>query len=425
MSLGQLPPEIFFDNQYLNTLVTLGAIGLLATAWFVWGAASKTVRAARRATGREASLLAACGLAASGFAFGLLFFDAFAFVQAKLVFVAVAALGLRVAAALAIPADERKGREASRRSAWPFPQPEPLGEARACPDRRHPRGRRLGAGGSRRSSCVGDRDPYRGWAPAGNGDGPLGRDGRLWQPGGEPQVIEIPRETYTSETIPSGGTLEHVFEGRAGPYIIRQVGSQVHQGRVVVEVEGEVSLTADETVPFGKRLTLRGTSTVPGSPRSRSSGASRTRGGAWQEIATAEVADDGTFLARLELAKGGRFRAEAAAGQVRSAPIRVDVQPRVTMKIADASVPVGGLLRVTGKVTPADSARRAVLEVYDRAHKRWQRVDSARVAGSGAVTLVYRLEEPGGMLVRVGLQRSTLAAGFALSTSAPGAVRAT
>ena len=41
---------------------------------------------------------------------------------------------------------------------------------------------------------------------------------------GEPQVIEIPRETYTSETILPGGTLEHVFEGRAGAYIIRQVG---------------------------------------------------------------------------------------------------------------------------------------------------------------------------------------------------------
>ncbi len=242
---------------------------------------------------------------------------------------------------------------------------------------------------------------------------------------GEPQVIEIPRETYTSETIPSGGTLEHVFGGRAGTYIIRQVGSQVHQGRVVVEVEGDVSLTADETVRFGKRLTLRGTSTVPGSPPISIVRGVESDPGAWQEIATAEVADDGTFLARLELAVGGRFRAEAAAGQVRSAPIRVDVQPKVSMKIADASVPVGGLLRVTGKVTPAHSARRAVLEVYDRAHKRWQRVDSARVAGSGTVTLVYRLQEPGGMLVRVGLQRSTLATGFALSTSPPGAVRAT
>jgi hypothetical protein len=241
---------------------------------------------------------------------------------------------------------------------------------------------------------------------------------------GQPQVIEIPRETYTSETIPPGSTLEHVFEGRAGAYIIRQVGTQVGQGRVVVEVSGDVSLTADETVPFGKRLTLRGTSTVPGSPPISIVRGVESDTGAWQEIATAEVADDGTFLVRLELAVGGRFRAEAAAGQVRSAPIRVDVQPKVTMKIADASVPVGGLLRVAGKITPAHSARRAVLEVYDPARRRWLRVDSARVAGLGAVTLVYRLEEPGRTLVRIGLQRSTLAAGFALSTSRPGTVRA-
>jgi O-antigen ligase len=121
VSLGQLPPEIFFDNQYLNALVTLGAIGLLATAWFVWGAAIKTVRAARRATGREASLLAACGLAASGFAFGMVFFDAFAFVQATLFFVAVAALGLRVAARAAIPADEHKSREPPREEGVALP----------------------------------------------------------------------------------------------------------------------------------------------------------------------------------------------------------------------------------------------------------------------------------------------------------------
>jgi hypothetical protein len=51
----------------------------------------------------------------------MLFFDAFAFVQATLVFVAVAALGLRVAARAAIPADERKGREASREERLALP----------------------------------------------------------------------------------------------------------------------------------------------------------------------------------------------------------------------------------------------------------------------------------------------------------------
>ena len=94
------------------------------------------------------------------------------------------------------------------------------------------------------------------------------------------------------------------------------------------------------------------------------------------------------------------------------------------MRIADASVPVGGLLRVTGKITPAHR-RSAPCWRYTTGAQRWQRVDSARVAGSGTVTLVYRLEEPGGMLVRIRLQRSTLASGFALSTSPPGRVRAT
>jgi hypothetical protein len=127
VSLGQLPPEIYFDNQYMNTLVTLGALGTLVTLWFVWGAARKTVTAARRATGREASLLAACGLAASGFAAGMLFFDAFAFVQATLVFVAVAALGLRVAAVVAAETVEATGREPARRERPGAPSVEPAG----------------------------------------------------------------------------------------------------------------------------------------------------------------------------------------------------------------------------------------------------------------------------------------------------------
>ena len=88
VSAGQLPPEIIFDNQWLNTLVTVGIVGILATLWFTWGAAYKIVGAARRATGKEGDLLIACGLASAGFVAGMVFFDAFSFVQATLLFVA-------------------------------------------------------------------------------------------------------------------------------------------------------------------------------------------------------------------------------------------------------------------------------------------------------------------------------------------------
>ena len=171
---------------------------------------------------------------------------------------------------------------------------------------------------------------------------------------GEPQVIEIPRETYTSETIPSGGTLEHVFEGGAGAYIVRQVGAQVHQGRVVVEVAGAVTLTADETVA------LASDSRFGAVHRSRLATDSIVRAvesdpGTWQEVATAEVAEDERFSRGSS--SGGRAVPGGGcrgAGSLGSYPGRRPAEGHD--QIADASVPVGGLLRVNGKVTPADSA---------------------------------------------------------------------
>jgi hypothetical protein len=57
----------------------------------------------------------------------MLFFDAFAFVQATLVFVAVAALGLRVAAVVAAETVEATGREPARRERPGAPSVEPAG----------------------------------------------------------------------------------------------------------------------------------------------------------------------------------------------------------------------------------------------------------------------------------------------------------
>jgi hypothetical protein len=106
ISAGQVPPEIIFDNQYLNTLVTLGTLGILATAWFTWGAAAKIVGAARRTTGKSGDLMVACGLSSAAFAAGMVFFDAFSFVQGTLLFVVIAAVGLRVAAVCRQEAEE-------------------------------------------------------------------------------------------------------------------------------------------------------------------------------------------------------------------------------------------------------------------------------------------------------------------------------
>jgi polysaccharide biosynthesis protein PslJ len=86
---------IIFDDQYMNTLVTLGVVGLVALIWFVWGSVVKLARAARARAGPAGDLLAACAIACAGFGGGMLTYDAFAFVQVTLIFFIVAALGLR------------------------------------------------------------------------------------------------------------------------------------------------------------------------------------------------------------------------------------------------------------------------------------------------------------------------------------------
>jgi len=89
---------IIFDDQYLNSLVSIGFLGLVGVLWFVWGGVRRMVTTARRLTGPASDLVAACAVACAGFGAGMLTFDAFAFVQCTLVFFLIAAIGLRTRA---------------------------------------------------------------------------------------------------------------------------------------------------------------------------------------------------------------------------------------------------------------------------------------------------------------------------------------
>jgi hypothetical protein len=86
---------IIFDNQYLNSLVSIGFFGLVGVLWFVWGAVMRLVGTARRVRGPASDLTAACAVACAGFGAAMLTFDAFSFVQCTLIFFLIAALGLR------------------------------------------------------------------------------------------------------------------------------------------------------------------------------------------------------------------------------------------------------------------------------------------------------------------------------------------
>jgi hypothetical protein len=102
---GALGAVIIFDDEWLNTLVSLGIIGLAATAWFVWGSLFTVGRFARRARGARSDLAAACAAAIGAFGVAMFVFDAFAFVQATIFFFTIAALGLQARRIGPRPAD--------------------------------------------------------------------------------------------------------------------------------------------------------------------------------------------------------------------------------------------------------------------------------------------------------------------------------
>ena len=95
--------SLVFDDQYMNTLVTLGLMGLVGLVWFIWGGVLRVGRAARAYAGQASDLCAACAIASAGFATGLLTYDAFAFVQVTLLFFIVTALGLSARRLLVTP----------------------------------------------------------------------------------------------------------------------------------------------------------------------------------------------------------------------------------------------------------------------------------------------------------------------------------
>jgi polysaccharide biosynthesis protein PslJ len=96
-SLGQANVELIFDDEYLNTLVVMGLFGLLAIVWFVWGSVIRLSKAAKRIHGPPGDMITACAVSGTGFVVSMFLFDAFSFVQATLVFVILAAAGLRIA----------------------------------------------------------------------------------------------------------------------------------------------------------------------------------------------------------------------------------------------------------------------------------------------------------------------------------------
>jgi hypothetical protein len=104
-ALGAEGAVIFFDNEWLGTLVQLGILGIVGTAWFVFGSLVTLGRFSRRVRGPRSDLAAACAAAIGAFGVSMFVFDAFAFVQSTIVFFMIAAIGLQARRLGPRPAD--------------------------------------------------------------------------------------------------------------------------------------------------------------------------------------------------------------------------------------------------------------------------------------------------------------------------------
>jgi O-antigen ligase len=78
---GVLGSQQIFDNQWLGTLLEIGAIGLIALLWLFCRAIRRLAHRARSETGADGWLPACLAASLTAFAVGMFTFDAFAFIQ--------------------------------------------------------------------------------------------------------------------------------------------------------------------------------------------------------------------------------------------------------------------------------------------------------------------------------------------------------
>lgn len=84
---------IIVDDQWLTSLLEMGAAGVLALGWLLVSAIRKLTRAARDDETSRGWFLVAIASALAAYAVGMFFYDAFSFVQVTFVFFILLALG--------------------------------------------------------------------------------------------------------------------------------------------------------------------------------------------------------------------------------------------------------------------------------------------------------------------------------------------
>jgi plastocyanin len=236
-----------------------------------------------------------------------------------------------------------------------------------------------------------------------------------------PHGITIPRVVEQSPVMQPGGTWVRVFDGRAGSYGYRQTEGRAHLGSIMVELKGKVTMKASpSTVAYGKRVTFSGEALAGHAVKLEQLIVADS--GQGEQVVTVTAGGDGKWSTSLVPKLGARFRATAAAGQLRAQAVSIRVQPTVSL-VRPGGAKAGKLVTVRGRVLPAGAAASADLERYDGARRRWVREDRRKVSASGAVSFRWKAVK-GRSQLRVQVQRYALKPGFEPVASKPISVTA-
>lgn len=236
-----------------------------------------------------------------------------------------------------------------------------------------------------------------------------------------PHGITIPRVVEQSPLMQPGATWTRVFDGRAGNYGYRQTEGRAHLGSIMVELKGKVTMKASPaTVAYGKRVTFSGEALAGHAVKLEQLVAADS--GQWIEVVTVTAGGDGKWSTSLVPKLGARFRATAAAGQLRAQAVSIRVQPTLTL-VRPRGAKKGKIVTVRARVLPARAAASADLERYDTARRRWVREDRRKVSASGAVAFRWEAVK-GRSQLRMQVQRYALKPGFEPVASKPVSVTA-
>jgi hypothetical protein len=216
---------------------------------------------------------------------------------------------------------------------------------------------------------------------------------------------ETPIATVTAA---NDGSFSASFRPQSGSRLRASVAlGQLPSPRVTVSVAPRVTIAASpRTVKVGRTVTVTGR-LAPADVAERVHleryNAERKE---WSRLSTRPAPPSGAVVFRWQAVKGASLlrlrvtRADLAPGYVptvsRSAAVRgvtVTVIPRLTIAARPTTVQVRDTVTVTGRLTPADAARRVDLERYDAKRKRWDRQSTRPVSRSGAVAFRWRAEK--------------------------------